>query len=68
MFGGKLIEVLSNEIGKKGTEYEIEKGTDNESNTAIFETNTQNMNNITSTVQQYLSMVAFQEFLIKVLF
>ena len=50
MFGGKLIEVLSNEIGKKGTEYEIEKGTNNESNTAIFETNTQNMNNITSTV------------------
>ena len=50
MFGGKLIEVLSNEIGKKGTEYEIEKGTNNESNTAIFGTNNQNMNNITSTV------------------
>ena len=45
MFGGKLIEVLSNEIGKKGAEYEIEKGTTNESNTAIFETN-----NMTSTV------------------
>jgi hypothetical protein len=45
MFGGKLIEVLSNEIGKKGSEYEIEKGTTNESNTAIFETN-----NMTSTV------------------
>ena len=45
MFGGKLIEVLSNEIGKKGDEYEIEKGTTNESNTAIFETN-----NMTSTV------------------
>ena len=49
MFGGKLIEVLSNEIGKKGAEYELEKGNTNESNTAIFETNTQIMNNMTST-------------------
>ena len=42
MFGGKLIEVLSNEIGKKGEEYQMEKETKNEAHTGtIFGTNAQ---------------------------
>jgi len=50
MFGGKLIEVLSNEIGKKGEEYQMEKETKNEAHTGtIFGTNAQMINNVTTT-------------------
>ena len=50
MFGGKLIEVLSNEIGKKGEEYQMEKKTKNEAHTGtIFGTNAQMINNVTTT-------------------
>ena len=46
-FGGKLVDILSQEIGKKKHEYEQEKG--NTDNTALFGTNSEIIQNVTTT-------------------
>ena len=52
MFGGKLIEVLSNEIGKKESEYQTEQGQTKETDTgAIFGNNNEIMKTVTSSIQ-----------------
>ena len=58
MFGGKLIDVLSNEIGKKESEYQSDKGASNGTeNTAIFGNSNEitKMMTTTTTVQNQVS-------------
>ena len=58
MFGGKLIEVLSNEIGKKESEYQQDQGQTKETDTgAIFGNNNEIMKTVTSSIQHETHVV-----------
>ena len=53
VFNGSLIDVLNEQIGKKETELQKEKGSKNINNTnAIFDTSSQIMENVTSSISQ----------------
>ena len=59
MFGGKLIEVLSNEIGKKESEYQTEQGQTKEIDTgAIFGNNNEIMKTVTSSIQHETHVIS----------